>query len=128
MPEWPDELGDPEQYFEDNLEANGGGAQGANHQNRALALTFFDELAETPPKPWLIKNVIARGETSSWIAPPGKGKSALLTDIAHASEITQKPIPVSGRIAIFAGIKPSLTRLNPVAERVDGSLVSNGRG
>jgi hypothetical protein len=28
------------------------------------------------------QNVIARGETSSWIAPPGKGKSALLTDIA----------------------------------------------
>jgi hypothetical protein len=46
----------------------------------------------------------------------------------HASEITQKPIPISGRIAIFAGIKPSLTRLNPMAERVDGFLVSNGRG
>jgi AAA domain len=42
----------------------------------------FDELTDAPPKPWLIKNVIARGETSSWIAPPGKGKSALLTDIA----------------------------------------------
>jgi RecA-family ATPase len=26
--------------------------------------------------------VIARGETSSWIAPPGKGKSALLADLA----------------------------------------------
>jgi AAA domain-containing protein len=48
----------------------------------ALALTFFDELAEAGPKPWLIKNVIARGETSSWIAPPGTGKSALLTDVA----------------------------------------------
>jgi hypothetical protein len=31
----------------------------------------FDELTDAPPKPWLIKNVIARGETSSWIAPPG---------------------------------------------------------
>jgi hypothetical protein len=47
-----------------------------------IALTFFDELAKPTPKPWLIKNVIACGETSSWIAPPGKGKSALLTDIA----------------------------------------------
>jgi hypothetical protein len=46
-----------------------------------LRLTFFDELAAPTPKPWLIKNVIARGETSSWIAPPGRGKSALLTDI-----------------------------------------------
>jgi hypothetical protein len=69
--------------FAKNKQANGGGP----HQNpSALALTFFDELAETPPKPWLIKNVIARGETSSWIAPPGKGKSALLADIAvHAA-------------------------------------------
>jgi hypothetical protein len=49
----------------------------------ALRLTFFADLSEKPtPKPWLIKNVIARDETSSWIAPPGKGKSALLTDIA----------------------------------------------
>jgi AAA domain len=50
---------------------------------RALPLTFFDELSDNPTaKPWIIKNVIARDETSSWIAPPGKGKSALLTDIA----------------------------------------------
>jgi AAA domain len=47
-----------------------------------LKLTYFDELTEAAPKPWLIKNVIARGEASSWIAQPGKGKSALLIDIA----------------------------------------------
>jgi len=60
------------------------------HQRRArrgvkspeVKLTFFDQLTEAKPKPWLIKNVIARGETSSWIAQPGRGKSALLTDIA----------------------------------------------
>jgi hypothetical protein len=46
-----------------------------------ISLTFFNDLTQPIPKPWLIKNVIARGETSSWIAPPGKGKSALLTDI-----------------------------------------------
>src|SRR4051794_15958427 len=51
-----------------------------------LKLTFFDELKEPPPKRWLIKNVIARGETSSWIGPPGAAKSSLLTDIAvHAA-------------------------------------------
>jgi RecA-family ATPase len=49
---------------------------------RPVKLTFFDELTKPTPKPWLIKNVIARGEISSWIAAPGKGKSALLTDIA----------------------------------------------
>lgn len=46
-----------------------------------IKLRFFGELTNPTPKPWLIKNVIARGETSSWIAPPGKGKSTLLTDI-----------------------------------------------
>jgi hypothetical protein len=46
-----------------------------------ITLSFFSDLVEARPKPWLIKNVIARGECSSWIAPPGKGKSALLVDI-----------------------------------------------
>lgn len=46
-----------------------------------VALSFFSDLKDAPSKLWLIKNVIARGEVSSWIAPPGKGKSALLTDI-----------------------------------------------
>jgi RecA-family ATPase len=43
---------------------------------------FFNELAKPAPKPWLIKNVIALGEGSSWIAPPGKRKSTLLTGIS----------------------------------------------
>jgi hypothetical protein len=47
-----------------------------------IKLRFFGELTDPAPKPWLIKNAIALGETSSWIAPPGKGKSTLLTDIA----------------------------------------------
>jgi hypothetical protein len=33
-------------------------------------------------KPWLIKGVLARRETSAWIAPPGGLKSALLTQAA----------------------------------------------
>jgi hypothetical protein len=52
-------------------------------ERRGLPLTFFDDLSDEPAaKQWLIKNVMARDETSSRIAPPGKGKSALLTDIA----------------------------------------------
>jgi hypothetical protein len=39
----------------------------------------FDEMAlDTPAKNWLIKGVLAKGETSAWIAPPGGMKSALL--------------------------------------------------
>jgi AAA domain len=51
-------------------------------EQKSISLTFFNDLKEPIPKPWLIKNVIARGEASSWIAPPGNGKSALLTDIS----------------------------------------------
>ena len=42
-------------------------------------LSYFDDLAsETVAKRWLIKGIMARGETSAWIAPPGGMKSALL--------------------------------------------------
>jgi hypothetical protein len=39
----------------------------------------FDEMAwEAVAKRWLIKGVLARGESSAWIAPPGGMKSALM--------------------------------------------------
>jgi len=50
--------------------------------NNIIKLTFFSELVKPMPKLWGIKGVFARGETSSWVGPPGGGKSALLTDIA----------------------------------------------
>jgi AAA domain len=53
-----------------------------NGETQAIKLTFFDECSATALKRWLIKAVAAFGETSSWIAPPGKGKSALQTDIS----------------------------------------------
>jgi hypothetical protein len=49
---------------------------------QAVPLTFFDQLIKATPKPWLIKNVMARDETSSWFGLPATGKSALLTEIA----------------------------------------------
>ncbi len=43
----------------------------------------FDEMdVEPPAKRWLIKGILARGETSAWIAPPGAMKSALLAEAA----------------------------------------------
>jgi AAA domain len=43
----------------------------------------FDEIdIEAPAKDWLIKGILARGETSAWIAPPGAMKSALLAEAA----------------------------------------------
>jgi hypothetical protein len=45
-----------------------------------LKLTFFDECLAFRPKEWLIKGVIARGESSSWFGPPKVIKSGLLLD------------------------------------------------
>lgn len=50
---------------------------------RGYHFVTFDEMdAESPAKQWLIKGVLARGETSAWIAPPGAMKSALLAQAA----------------------------------------------
>lgn len=48
----------------------------------ALALTYYNELSDPPPKFWIMKFVLARGETSNWFGPPGVGKSVLMTDLA----------------------------------------------
>ncbi|MBP1297576.1 AAA family ATPase [Bradyrhizobium elkanii] len=50
----------------------------------------FDMLEEIlddrkpPAKHWLVKGLIASGETSAWIAPPGGMKSALMAELAVA--------------------------------------------
>jgi hypothetical protein len=82
-----------------------------------IQLNFFSDLTEAAPKAWLIKNVIARGECSSWIAPPGKGKSALLTDIfVHgAGGIDWRGYRVK---ASFGGIYFALERVDLVKRRM----------
>ena len=51
--------------------------------NKGYPFVTFDEMEiELPAKQWLIKNILARGETSAWIAPPGAMKSALLAQAA----------------------------------------------
>src|ERR1700682_6513550 len=47
--------------------------------SKGFPFKLFDEMAlEQAAKRWLIKGILARGETSAWIAPPGGMKSALL--------------------------------------------------
>lgn len=53
----------------------------ADANKKTIKLTYFDECAAVSSKRWIVKNVIAHGETSSWFGPPGKGKSGLLTDL-----------------------------------------------
>jgi hypothetical protein len=126
----------------DDFGANGGGtnqqrangdgdrAQGERTKSRhALPLTFFDDLSEQPPpKPWLIKNVIARDETSSWVAPPGKGKSALLTDIsisvASGSDWRGYHTKVRSGIVYFALERADLVRRRLIAHKLRDGLGS----
>lgn len=51
-------------------------------KSSAFQLTYFDDCGAFAEKRWILKGIIARGETSAWIAPPGAGKSALLTEIS----------------------------------------------
>lgn len=48
-----------------------------------------DFSAKPPRKYWLIKGIIAEGETSAWIAPPGGMKSALMAQLALAVSNSQ---------------------------------------
>jgi hypothetical protein len=61
-------------------------APAASAKVSALKLTYFDDCGAFAAKRWILKGIIARGETSAWVAPPGAGKSALLTEISvHSS-------------------------------------------
>ena len=52
----------------------------------SIRLSYFDECDAVTTKPWIMKGLFARGETSSWVAPPRAGKSALMTCAAvHVS-------------------------------------------
>jgi hypothetical protein len=65
--------------WEREAPASNGAAQS---EQEGFPFVGYEDLQIDIAKPWIVKNVIARGETSSWIAGPGMGKSALLTDIA----------------------------------------------
>jgi hypothetical protein len=57
---------------------------GAAHPatRQGYPLEYYETFGAVVAKCWLIKGVIAKGETSSWIGPPGAGKSALIADLA----------------------------------------------
>jgi hypothetical protein len=58
-------------------------------QGGGIPLEFFEDFDKTVAKKPIIKGVLNRGERSSWVGPPGSGKSALLADLAiHAAEGT----------------------------------------
>jgi hypothetical protein len=63
------------------------GTAGTASAGLGIPLDFYEDFDKAVPKKWIIKGVIAKGETSSWVGPPGSGKSALLTNlVSHATE------------------------------------------
>jgi hypothetical protein len=94
-----------------------------------IRLAFFDTFSNPVPKPWLIKNVMARGETSSWVAPPGGGKSALLGDAAvHlASSTSWRGYRIKEKCGViyFAIERSGLVKRRFAAHRLRDNLPDN---
>ena len=70
--------------------ANGGRDYGDEFGQQAkppgIPLDYYEDFGKAVAKKAIIKGVIFKGERSSWIGPPGSGKSALLTNIMiHAA-------------------------------------------
>jgi hypothetical protein len=105
-----------------------GRPNGENAHPAALAVTLYEDLTELPPKGWLIKGVIARGEISSWIGPPGGAKSSLLIDLAvHAAAgLDWRSHPSKGPIGVvyFALERAGLVKRRLYAYRLRDGLTS----
>ncbi|MBR0710133.1 AAA family ATPase [Bradyrhizobium liaoningense] len=51
-----------------------------------IPLDYYENFGNAVPKTWIFKGALAIGETSSFVGPPGSGKSALLASAAlHAA-------------------------------------------
>jgi hypothetical protein len=54
---------------------------GQQAKSPGIPLDYYEDFGKAVAKKAIIKGVIFKGERSSWIGPPGSGKSALLTNI-----------------------------------------------
>jgi AAA domain-containing protein len=68
-----DETADP-----GNIGSNQSAWREIKRGSAALPFTTFDDCSAFTSKPWILKGLIARGDISSWIAPPMGGKTTLL--------------------------------------------------
>ena len=67
-----------------------------------IPLDYYENFDMSVAKDWIIKGAIAKGETSSWIGPPGAAKSALLIDLmtSVASGTGWRGHPSKGRLGV----------------------------
>ena len=57
-------------------------ANNTKPRKNALPYTKYDDIDISGRTNWIFKNIIARGEISNWIDPPGSFKSSLLAEAA----------------------------------------------
>ena len=83
----------------------------------------------TAVKPWVIKKVMARGEVSSWIGPPGGTKSALLIDaaihVANGTDWRGYKIKQQRGVIYFALERVGLVRNRVQAYRRHAGIADN---
>jgi RecA-family ATPase len=89
-------------------------------------LHFFDECCDEPPKPWLIKGVIANDEDSLWVGAAGSLKSSLLTDmmvhLAAGQDWRGYKVKASAGVVYFAFERAGLTRRRVAAHALRDGL------
>jgi hypothetical protein len=118
----------------DNGWANGGdphhdGLGGGQQQEKGFAFTTYKSTRSGPAsKPWLLKGLLARGETSGWVGPPGSLKSSILASVAitvaSGEDWCGKRNKEKCAVIIFALERSDLTRrrLRAYAEERGGDL------
>jgi hypothetical protein len=103
----PHSGGRPEAEREDERKA------GEKSPGATLGIAYFGEFDQIA-KSWLIKGILAEGETSTIIGPPGSGKSAFVTDMAvgYARGIRWRGHRVKerGGVVYFAFERAGLTK------------------
>jgi hypothetical protein len=83
--------------------------------------TFDTINNETIAKRWIFKGIMARGETSAWIGPPGSLKSALLAEAtifgANGADWRGKRCPNAVGVVYFAPERADLVKRRLFAHR-----------
>jgi hypothetical protein len=117
--------------FENNI---GGGVRdlvrmaevGSREAITGLKLTYFRDCNESAKKQHFIKGVLAANETSTWIGPPGSGKSALGTDAVvhyvHSNHWRGYRVKERGGVVYFAFERADLVKRRLYAYRLRDNL------
>jgi hypothetical protein len=117
---------------QDNAAGNAGddaGNAGTGAQPSGTAPLKYELLHEmadpSTPRPWIMKGIFAKGETTMWYGPPGGLKSALLASatvaVAHGDDWFGRKSKGKFGVIYFALERPDLVR-----RRLQATIASKG--